>query len=70
MSDVANEMELEQRDRRINRLTSSVDDMEEGVAVGRVHIKKLTALLSKPPLVKVFFVYIYKCTRIYICKIV
>jgi chromosome segregation ATPase len=25
----ANEMELEQRDRRINRLTSSVDDMEE-----------------------------------------
>jgi hypothetical protein len=46
-------MELEQRDRRINRLASSVDDMEEGVAVGRVHIKKLTALLSKPPLVKV-----------------
>jgi len=45
----ANEMELEQRNRRINRLTSSVDDMEEGVAVGRVHIKKLTALLSKPP---------------------
>ena len=29
----ANEMEWEQRNRRINRLTSSVDDMEEGVAV-------------------------------------
>mmetsp|Transcript_45016 Transcript_45016/g.70584 ORF Transcript_45016/g.70584 Transcript_45016/m.70584 type:complete len:92 (-) Transcript_45016:136-411(-) len=44
---VANASELELRERRINRLTTSVDDMEEGVAIGRVHIKKLTALLNK-----------------------
>jgi chromosome segregation ATPase len=48
----ANQIELEHRDRRIARLAYSVDDMQEGVAVGRVHIKKLTALLSKSSLAK------------------